>query len=124
MNSPKIRHLSQDATRNMLGLADALQSGSERTFAALQTVALRLDEVLEHVDQIAAGVRRLARLALNGRVELASVPDADAIASLFVEVQQQVVDARARLGNSPRSNRPPATSEPQAVMKPCTSPLA
>ena len=89
--------LSSDATRNMLALAEGLRSGSERTFTALQTVAVRLDEVLEHVDHISTGVSRLARLALNGRVELASVPDAGSIGSLFSDVEQQVIDARARL---------------------------
>jgi hypothetical protein len=90
--------LTLSASRNMLTLADALQSGSARTFTALQDVAESLEAVLEHVGQIATGVNRLARLALTGRVELASVPDAGSIGSLFSDVESQVVDARARLG--------------------------
>ncbi len=90
--------LSHHATRNMLSLANSLESGSEQTFTALQKVAQRLEEVLEHVDHIATGVNRLARLALNGRIELASVPDAGSIGTLFSDVERQVIDARERLG--------------------------
>ena len=83
--------------RNMAGLADALQRGSDRTFAALTAVARQLGEVIEHVARVAVGIERLARLALNGRVELASVPDAGSISTLFSDVERQVNDARARL---------------------------
>jgi hypothetical protein len=81
----------------MVALANALQRGSERTFAALKTVAHRLDEVIEHVEHVATGVSRLARLAINGRVELASVPNAGSISTLFSDVEHQVGDARERL---------------------------
>ncbi len=90
--------LSHHATRNMLSLASSLESGSGQTFNALQNVAQRLEEVLQHVDHIATGVSCLARLALNGRIELASVPDAGSIGTLFSDVERQVIDARDRLG--------------------------
>ncbi len=90
--------MSHDAARNMLALTDALQGGSEGTFSALHDTARSLEDVLEHVGHIATGVSRLARLALTGRVELASVPDAGSIGSLFSDVEEQVIDARARLG--------------------------
>ena len=86
-----------DAARNMLGLADALQRGSDRTFAALNSVARQLSDVLEHVGHVGVGIDRLARLSLNGRVELASVPDAGSISTLFSDVERQVGDARQRL---------------------------
>lgn len=82
---------------NMVGLADALQNGSNRTFAALKTVSGRLTDVVNHVGDVASGIDRLARLALNGRVELASVPDAGSISTLFSDVEKQVSDAKARL---------------------------
>ena len=85
------------AARNMLRLSDALQRGSERTFAALGTTARHLLDVIEHVDQVAVGISRLARLALNGRVELASVPNAGSISTLFSDVERQVNEARQRL---------------------------
>jgi hypothetical protein len=83
---------------NMVGLADALQKGSNRTFAALTTVSGRLTDVVNHVGDVASGIDRLARLALNGRVELASAPDAGSISTLFSDVEKQVSDAKARLG--------------------------
>ena len=89
--------VSHAAAANMVALADALARGSDRTFAALKTVAHELDVVLEHVDRVSTGVSRLARLALNGRVELAGVPDAGSIATLFSDVERQVLDARGRL---------------------------
>ena len=89
--------IHQDAAANMLGLADALQRGSDRTFAALTQAAHQLSEILEHVEHVSGGVDRLARLSLNGRVELASVPNAGAISTLFSDVERQVVEARGRL---------------------------
>ena len=50
-----------------------------------------------HVGHVAVGIDRLARLALNGRVELASVPDAGSISTLFSDVERQVNDARGQL---------------------------
>ena len=91
------REINQGAATNMLGLADALQHGSDRTFAALNAVAQQLSGVLEHVGHVSVGIDRLARLALNGRVELASVPDAGSISTLFSDVERQVGDARQRL---------------------------
>ncbi len=82
---------------NMLRLSDALQRGSDWTFAALGTVAQQLSEVIEHVDEVAVGISRLSRLSLNGRVELASVPNAGSISTLFSDVESQVHDARGRL---------------------------
>ena len=92
------QEIQQATARNMVGLADALQRGSDRTFAALKSVAQQLGEVIEHVGHVGQGVDRLARLALNGRVELASVPDAGSISTLFSDVERQVNDARTRLG--------------------------
>ena len=83
---------------SMLALADAVSRGSERTFASFGSVAERLTEVFSYVTQVGAGISRLARLSLNGRVELASVPDAGSISTLFSDVERQVSDARARLG--------------------------
>ncbi len=85
------------AAENMVGLADALQRGTGRTFATLKAVAQQLSDVLEHVSSVAGGIDRLARLALNGRVELASVPDAGSISTLFSDVERQVNDARTQL---------------------------
>ncbi len=92
------QEIQQTTARNMVGLADALQRGSDRTFAALKSVAQELGEVIEHVGHVGVGIDRLARLALNGRVELASVPDAGSISTLFSDVERQVIEARARLG--------------------------
>jgi len=89
--------VANSTASNMVALSDALQRGSERTFAALKAVAQQLNGVMEHVGLVATGVDRLARLSLNGRVEVASVPDAEAIATLFLDVERQVGDARARL---------------------------
>jgi PAS domain S-box-containing protein len=89
--------IHEEAARNMLALADALQHGSDRTFAALTAVARQLSDVLEHVGHVGVGIDRLARLSLNGRVELASVPDAGSISTLFSDVERQVGDARQRL---------------------------
>jgi aerotaxis receptor len=88
---------SDSAASNMVALADALQRGSERSFRSLTVVAEQLHQVLEHVDLVATGVSRLASLALNGRIELASVPDAGSISTLFSDVERQVLDARSRL---------------------------
>ena len=92
------QEIQQTTARNMIGLADALQRGSDRTFAALKSVAEELGEVIAHVEHVGVGIDRLARLALNGRVELASVPDAGSISTLFSDVERQVNEARARLG--------------------------
>jgi PAS domain S-box-containing protein len=89
--------IQQGAASNMLGLADALQRGSDRTFAALKAVAQQLSDVLEHVGYVGRGIDRLGRLALNGRIELATVPDAGSISTLFSDVERQVGDARGRL---------------------------
>ncbi len=85
------------AARNMLALADALKRGTDRTFSALGAVSQQLVDVLEHVDNVRVGIDRLARLALNGRIELASVPSAGSISTLFSDVESQVGDARDRL---------------------------
>lgn len=85
------------AGTNLLRLSEALLTGSNRTFTALETAAAKLDQVLAHAQQISAGIGRLARLSLNGRIELATVPDAGTIGSLFSDVERQVIDARARL---------------------------
>ena len=82
---------------SMVRLADALERGSERTFAALTTVSSHLTSVLDHVSEVSTGIDRLSRLALNGRIELASVPDAGSIGTLFSDVERQVEDARTRL---------------------------
>ncbi len=82
---------------SMLALSDALGRGTERTFASFSIVAQRLTEVFSYSTQVGAGISRLARLSLNGRVELASVPDAGSISTLFSDVERQVSDARARL---------------------------
>ncbi len=89
--------IRQGDDHSMLRLADALQRGSERTFAALNTVAGQLTSVLDHIGDVSTGVDRLSRLALNGRIELASVPDAGSIRTLFSDVERQVQDARTRL---------------------------
>jgi len=89
--------IHQDAAANMLSLTNALQRGSDRTFAALKQVAQQLSDILEHVGRVGVGVDRLARLSLNGRVELASVPNAGSISTLFSDVERQVVEARGRL---------------------------
>ena len=88
---------SQTAAANMVALADALRRGSDRSFRSLTLVAQQLHQVLEHVALVATGVSRLASLALNGRIELASVPDAGSIGTLFSDVERQVLDARGRL---------------------------
>ena len=82
---------------SMVRLADALERGSERTFAALTTVSSHLTSVLDHVSDVSIGIDRLSRLALNGRIELASVPDAGSIGTLFSDVERQVEEARTRL---------------------------
>lgn len=89
--------IHQDAAANMLVLAEALQRGSDRTFDALRKVAQELSGVIEHVRHVSGGIDRLARLSLNGRIELASVPDAGSISTLFLDVERQVVEARERL---------------------------
>ena len=83
---------------SMLALSDALSRGSEQTFASFGVVAQRLADVFSYVQQVGHGVSRLARLSLNGRVELASVPDTGSISTLFIDVERQVSEARARLG--------------------------
>ena len=83
---------------SMLALSEALARGNDRTFAAFGVVARRLSEVFAYISQVSAGISRLSRLSLNGRVELASVPDAGSISTLFTDVERQVSDARARLG--------------------------
>jgi PAS domain S-box-containing protein len=88
----------EETALTMIALSDALQRGSERTFAALNAVAQQLNGVVEHVSSVGTGVDRLARLSLNGRVEVASVRDADSISTLFLDVERQVGDARSRLG--------------------------
>jgi aerotaxis receptor len=89
--------VSQSTSVNMIALADALQRGSDRTFAALAAVAQTLSSVVQHTEHVRTGIDRLARLSLNGRVELASVPDAGSISTLFSDVESQVIDARSRL---------------------------
>jgi aerotaxis receptor len=91
---PTVRH---STSVNMVALADALQGGSDRTFATLATVARTLASVVEHTEHVRTGIDRLARLSLNGRVELASVPDAGSISTLFSDVESQAIDARTRL---------------------------
>jgi PAS domain S-box-containing protein len=93
-DEPSVR---QSTSVNMVALADALQRGSDRTFAALATVAQTLASVVEHTEHVRTGIDRLARLSLHGRVELASVPDAGSISTLFSDVESQVIDARSRL---------------------------
>lgn len=85
------------AARNMLSLSDALQRGSERTFAALGTTADHLSDIIDRVEQVAVAISRLSRLSLNGRVEVADVPDAGSISRLFSDVERQVNEARRRL---------------------------
>ncbi len=53
--------------------------------------------MLDHISEVSSGIDRLSRLALNGRIELASVPDAGSIRTLFSDVERQVEDARSRL---------------------------
>ncbi len=89
--------IQHDSDVSMVRLADALERGSERTFAALTTVSSQLTSVLDHVSEVSIGIDRLSRLALNGRIELASVPDAGSIRTLFSDVERQVEDARTRL---------------------------
>ena len=89
--------IDHTAAVNMVSLADALQRGSDRTFASLKAVAHQLSDVLEQVGLVGAAIDRLARLSLNGRVELASVPDAGSIGTLFSDVERQVIEARTRL---------------------------
>ena len=89
--------ITEDAARAMTRLADALQGGGSRTFESLNRVARQLAAVMEHVDSVSIGIERLSRLALNGRIELASVPDAGSIGTLFNDVELQVGDARDRL---------------------------
>ncbi len=118
--------------KSMLALTDALNRGSERTFASFGSVAQRLSEVFSYVTQVGSGISRLARLSLNGRVELASVPDAGSISTLFSDVERQVGDARARLGRirDDRSGRagPPECRPPRgrvlggAAARVCTDP--
>jgi aerotaxis receptor len=93
-DEPSVR---QSTSVNMVALADALQRGSDRTFAALRAVAQTLASVIEHTEHVRTGLDRLACLSLNGRVELASVPDAGSISTLFSDVESQVMDARTRL---------------------------
>jgi PAS domain S-box-containing protein len=92
------RDVSHAARANMLALADSLGRGSDRTFQALDTVVRQLEEVIGHVDGVATGVDRLRRLALNGRIEVANVSEAGSIRTLFSDVEHQVADAKARLG--------------------------
>jgi PAS domain S-box-containing protein len=92
------RDVSHVAAANMLALADSLQRGSDRTFHALGTAVRQLEEVIEHVDGVATGVDRLRRLALNGRIEVANVSEAGSISTLFSDVEDQVTDAKERLG--------------------------
>ena len=87
------------AAARLVGAHDRdARRGSERTFASFGSVAQRLTDVFSYVTQVGTGISRLARLSLNGRVELASVPDAGSISTLFSDVERQVSDARARLG--------------------------
>jgi hypothetical protein len=83
--------------RNMAALSEALQAGSRKTFDALDTVVQELDTVIDHVTKVRVGIERLARLSLNGRVEVATVPDAGSIRTLFSDVERQIVEARDRL---------------------------
>lgn len=92
------RDVSHGAASNMVALADSLQRGSDRTFEALGTAVRQLEEVIEHVEGVATGVDRLRRLALNGRIEVANVPEAGSISTLFSDVEDQVTDAKERLG--------------------------
>lgn len=94
LRAGEIRH---GADESMVRLGDALQGGVDRTFTALNTVANQLTDVLDHISDVGVGIDRLSRLALNGRIELASVPDAGSIRTLFSDVERQVQDARARL---------------------------
>ena len=94
VDADEIKHGSD---LSMVRLADALERGSERTFGALTTVSNQLTSVLDHVGEVSTGIDRLSRLALNGRIELASVPDAGSIRTLFSDVERQVEDARMRL---------------------------
>ena len=89
--------LTQTHAPSMLALSDTMSRGSEQTFTSFGHVAERLTEVFSYVTQVGLGISRLARLSLNGRVELASVPDAGLISTLFSDVERQVGDARARL---------------------------
>jgi hypothetical protein len=87
----------QAAAVNIACLTDALSRASDRTIASLNVVSHQLHEVLEHLGRVATGLRRLARLSLNGRVELATIPDAGGIGTLFTDVERQVDEARQRL---------------------------
>ncbi len=86
------------AGRYIAALTDALSRETDKAVASLNAVSRQLRDVLAHVALIANGLRRLARLSLNGRVELANVPDADAIGALFTDIAQQVDQARDYLG--------------------------
>jgi PAS domain S-box-containing protein len=87
----------ESAAANIACLTDALSRASDRTVMSLSAASQQLQDVLTHVDLVATGLSRLARLSLNGRVELATIPDAGAIGSLFTDVEHQVGEARERL---------------------------
>ena len=60
--------VGKGTVKNMVALSDALQRGSQRTFAALKAVAQQLNSVMEHVGLVGSGVDRLARLSLNDMI--------------------------------------------------------
>jgi PAS domain S-box-containing protein len=101
-DEPEIQH---STAANMLALADGLQRGSDRTFAALKSVSEQIEDVIEHVGRVGVGIDRLARLSLNGRIEVAGVDDAGSIKTLFADVECQVRDARCRLAGIDETQR-------------------
>ena len=85
------------AAASIAALTDALAREGDHALASLSSVSSQLHEMLARVALVATGLNRLARLALNGRIELAAVPDAGAIGTLFLDVGRQVAEARERL---------------------------
>jgi hypothetical protein len=86
-----------DAPANMAALVEALGDGLARTGEALTGVGDRLAALTPEIRAVLGDVQLLGRLALNGSIEVARLPEATATGELFHEVRAEVDRTRAEL---------------------------
>lgn len=84
---------------DMAALAEALEAGLGRTGEALAAVADALRPVVPEVRRVRSDVELLGRLALNGSIEVARVPEATGAGELFAEIRREVEHTRAELAD-------------------------